>query len=207
MKKFFYVILFFILVLLAADCEFFDPRDYARELTPIDSMAVIHNLVDSYNTLDFEKFFLCLDTFSFKFNPEDSTRGTAYTPWEDSAESRLTQKMFNQLATSRQIPPLLLQMDTTSFSANDTMAYLDANYLILTAIDGYETLAGGMKLEIIKRGNYWYISNWKDVAAETIFLPHLPVDSMDTKEIDTFPPLQTPKDWSDFKVYFRTSGT
>lgn len=207
MKKFLYAALIIFAAILAIECEFFDPRDYARKLTSVDSMAVFHNLVDSYNTLDYEKFNLCLDSASFAFIPEDSTRGTDYTPWGGTTESKLTQKMFNQLAVSRQIPPLLLQMDTTYFSANDTMVYLDANYLMLTTIDGYETLSGGVKLEIIKRGNYWYISNWKDVTAETIFLPHLPVDTTDTKEIDTFPPLMTSKDWSDFKVYFRTSGT
>lgn len=208
LKRFFISAMITICFMWIAGCDFFDPRDYARNLTPVDSMAVFHNLIDSYNTLDYEKYLLSIDSSSFVFIPEDSTRGIGYTPWNYSDESKLTLKMFNQLNKSRRIPPLLLQVDTTYFSANDTLAYLNANYLILTDFSGYETLAGGLKLEIIKRGNYWYVSSWKDVTAETLFTPHIPVDSTDTvKKVDTLPPLVTTKDWSDFKVYFRTAGT
>lgn len=188
-----------------AGCNLFDPQAQVENLSPVDSMQVFHNLVNSYNTLDYEAFHLCLDSSSFIFIPEDSTIGSDYKPWEFEEETDLTFEMFNQLAAKRQIPPLILQMDTTYFSATDTHAFLHANYKMTTQIEGYETLGGGLELEIIKRGNYWYIKTWKDVFGDTIFIYHEP-DAGDTVEpidtVDTILPPQTDKDWSDFKVYF-----
>lgn len=186
---------------LLAGCNLFNPEEYAEDLNPVDSMAVFRNLVDAHNTLDYEAFLLCLDPATFRFVPKDTTQGTHYKPWGYADEDTLTSTMFKEFKSERQIPPLLLQVDTTYFSATDTLAYLYANYLLITPLKEYDTLGGGLELEILKRGNYWYISTWKDVAGETLFVEHETEEGETT--IDTIPPKITEHDWSDLKVYFR----
>ncbi|GEM_PF-2131690 len=192
-----------VLFSILGGCNLFSPENYAEKLTPIDSMSVFHNLINSYNTMNYDLFTLCLDSASFKFIPEDTTRGSEYRPWGYSEEDALSFNMFNLFRKSSRIPPMFLQIDTTSLNASDTLMNLKANYLLLTPLEEYDTLAGGFELEIVKRGNYWYISEWKDVQAETLFIPIKP-DKKDTtgKTIDTILPKNTLKDWSDLKVYF-----
>jgi len=187
-------------------CDLFDPQAQAQNRSPVDSMAVFHNLIDAYNTLDYEAFIVCLDSSTFTFVPRDTTEGANYGPWGYSEETELTFTMFNILSDERRIPPLILQVDTSYFSATDTYAFLHANYLMLTPVEEYETLGGGMELEILKRGNYWYITSWKDVEGETIFVEHEPEEGETLTLIDTIVPLSTANDWSDLKVYFREKG-
>ncbi|MCK4232074.1 hypothetical protein KAX21_03915 [candidate division WOR-3 bacterium] len=186
---------------LLAGCDLFNPEDYAEGLSPVDSMTVFHNLVNAYNTLDYEAFLLCLDPDTFCFVPKDTTQGTYYKPWGYEEEDVLTFAMFEEFKTERRIPPLILQIDTTRFFATDTLASLHANYLLITPLVEYDTLAGGFELKIRKRGNYWYISNWQDVAGETLFVEHETEEGETT--IDTIAPKITEHDWSDLKVYFR----
>ncbi|MBN2379051.1 hypothetical protein JXM67_04540 [candidate division WOR-3 bacterium] len=200
----------FLLTLLSSpflSCDLFSPRAYSQDLVPIDSLTVFHNLINSYNTLDYEIFTLCLDSQTFRFIPKDTTIDIEYEPWGYGDETSLTYDMFQALGSNHRIPPVILQVDTSFFSANDIQGYIHANYLLMTCVDQYETLAGGFELKILKRGNYWYLSEWKEVPAETLYIYHPPqendtIEPIDT--IDTIIPPQTEHDWSDLKVYFKT---
>ncbi len=198
-----FIFLFTVLFSLLAGCDLFSPEEYAHKLTPVDSLAVFHNLVNAYNTLDYEAFVLCLDSADFRFIPLDTTQSD-YTPWKYEEEKELTRKMFDVIKKSRRIPGLLLQVDTTYLSATDTVTYLHANYFMITQVEDYDTLAGGFEFRLIKRGNYWFVSTWKDVLGDTIYIP-AEDDTVNT--IDTIVPPVTEKNWGDMKVYFLRGGT
>lgn len=189
--------------LVAAGCDLFSPEEYAHKLTPVDSLAVFHNLVNAYNTLDYDALLLCLDSADFRFIPRDTTQSD-YLPWGYDDEEELTRKMFDALKKSRRIPPLLLQVDTTYLSASDSVTYLHANYFMVTPVEDYDTLAGGFEFRLIKRGNYWYVSTWKDVEGDTIYLP---IEGDTLKTTDTIPPPLTDQNWGDLKVYFLKGGS
>ncbi|MBD3286135.1 hypothetical protein GF359_06450 [candidate division WOR-3 bacterium] len=188
-------------------CDLFSPSAYAEKLTPVDSIAVFHNMIDAYNTLDKQSFYHSLDSNEFLFIPEDTSLGEEYSVWDFYAESTLTYSMFDELENDYRIPPLILQVDTTYFSASDTHGFIYANYYLQTPIAAYESLSGGLELKIHKRGNYWYITEWKDVPGETLYVAH-PAAEEDTVEpidtVDTIAPWDTDHNWSDFKVYFKT---
>jgi len=192
---------------LLLSCDLFSPGPYAEKLTPVDSMAVFQNMINAYNTLDKQDLYLCLKPDEYIYIPKDTTLGTEYSLWDFYAESTLTKSMFDELEKNYRIPPLLLQVDTTYFSASDTHGYIHANYYITTPIDAYESLSGGIELQIRKQGNYWYIVEWKDVAGDTLYVHHPPAED-DTIEpidsIDTIFPWETEHNWSDLKVYFKT---
>lgn len=192
----------FSVVVLETGCDLFSPEEYAKNLTPVDSFTVFHNFINAYNTLDYEKILLSLDSTNFLFIP-DTTRGAEYQPWFFAEEDQLTFEMFYLFEQSRQIPPLFLQVDTTLFSASPDSVDLHANYLLITPLEGYDTLAGGFELKISKIGNYWYISEWKDVEGKPRYETR---EEGDSTVVDTIYPRETEKDWSDLKVYFRTEG-
>jgi hypothetical protein len=184
-----------------AGCDLFNPEEYAEDPDPVDSIEVFHNLVNAYNTLDYEAFLLCLDSTAFRFIPRDTNKGTYYQSWWYDEEDKLTLVMFEELKKQRRIPPLLLQVDTTYFSSSEDSAFLHANYLLITTLEGYDTLGGGFEVKMLKRGNYWYISRWEDVEGETLFVEHEIQEGEPV--IDTIPPLCTDSTWGDLKVHFR----
>jgi hypothetical protein len=202
MKSLFRLLCLFLVLFsfFSAGCDLFTPRTQAQDLTPVDSLDVFNNLINAYNTLDKDALLFCLDSNSFQFIPRERLN---YEPWSYQEEKELTEKMLEILSSKRQIPPLILQVDTTLFSASEAIAYLNANYVLITSIEPYDTLAGGFELEIEKQGNYWYITEWSDVPGDTIFDTTYAGDSI---IIDTLPPRETEYDWSDFKVYLLTEA-
>lgn len=184
-------------------CDFFNPQAQLEDLSPVDSMAVFHNFINSYNTLDYEAFRFTLDSVEFTFIPEDTSKGVEYKPWGFGEETDLTYDLFNYLSDSRRIPPLILQVDTSYFSTvTEDLAYLHANYLLITPVDSFDTLGGGMELELQKRGNYWYITRWEEVIPKTIY--YETEDEEGETVTDSIVPLETDPDWDDLKVYFLT---
>ncbi len=191
---------------LLAGCDLFNPDDYAQDLTPVDSMTVFHNLINAYNTLDYEAFLLCLDLTTFRFIHKDTTQGEYYEPWGYDEETDLTFLLFEEAKKHRQIPQLTLRVDTTEFTSTSDSAFLRANYILITPLEGYDTLGGGFELELIKRGNYWYVSTWKDVEGDSIIIKHDPIEDTITGEIDSLDviyPYPSDSTWGDLKVHFR----